>query len=225
MASILERIMPMATPSVFASVKEMEENGNTEFVHYFVAAEVLLSQATFFLERSRKTIVLVQGAEVNRIPREFRTLDCRQSEEQLTHSLVRLAGMAHGKHHAHPIVAQTPAHTTTLSKATDLTQRELDVLRLVTRGYINKEIADHFYVSRRTAETAFKKGYGMTIHEYVLRYRLEQAKMYLSDYPDLTLSALAQMLGFCDEHHLSRSFSKACGISPREYRKQKSSDR
>ena len=153
MASILERIMPMATPSVFASVKEMEENGNTEFVHYFVAAEVLLSQATFFLERSRKTIVLVQGAEVNRIPREFRTLDCRQSEEQLTHSLVRLAGMAHGKHHAHPIVAQTPAHTTTLSKATDLTQRELDVLRLVTRGYINKEIADQLNVSLPTVVT------------------------------------------------------------------------
>ena len=153
MASILERIMPMATPSVFASVKEMEENGNTGFVHYFVAAEVLLSQATFFLERSRKTIVLVQGAEVSRIPREFRTLDCRQSEEQLTHSLVRLAGMAHGKHHAHPIVAQTPDNTTTASKTADLTQRELDVLRLVTRGYINKEIADQLNVSLPTVVT------------------------------------------------------------------------
>lgn len=152
LASILERIMPMAAPSVFASVREMEEAGTTEFFHYFVAAEVLLSEAAFFLERKRKTIVLVQGAESNRIPRDLHTLDCRQSEEQLTHTLIRLAGMAHGKHSTHPTVAQTqkPAPA---SKMAELTQREVDVLRLITRGYINKEIADRLNVSLPTVVT------------------------------------------------------------------------
>lgn len=152
LASILERIMPMAAPSVFASVREMEEAGTTEFFHYFVAAEVLLSEAAFFLERKRKTIVLVQGAESNRIPRDLHTLDCRQPEEQLTHTLIRLAGMAHGKHSAHPTVAQVqkPAPA---SKMAELTQREVDVLRLITRGYINKEIADRLNVSLPTVVT------------------------------------------------------------------------
>ncbi len=152
LASILERIMPMAAPSVFASVREMEESGTTDFFHYFVAAEVLLSEAAFFLERKRKTIVLVQGAESNRIPRDLHTLDCRQSEEQLTHTLIRLAGMAHGKNHAHPTVAQANKATPT-SKLTELTQREIDVLRLITRGFINKEIADQLNVSLPTIVT------------------------------------------------------------------------
>ena len=83
----------------------------------------------------------------------------------------------------------------------------------------NGDIAAHFYISRRTAEIRFKAAYGMSIHEYLLRYRLEQARQYLTDYPDLTLSSLAQTLGFCDEHHLSRSFKALFGVSPRACRK------
>ena len=34
--------------------------------------------------------------------------------------------------------------------ATELTQREIDVLRLVAKGYTNKEIAEHLFISTNT---------------------------------------------------------------------------
>ena len=84
----------------------------------------------------------------------------------------------------------------------------------------NDEIAEIFHVSQRTAENAFKKTYGMTIHQYMRSIKMDHACFYLRNHPDMTLSEIAHDLGFYDEFHLSRQFKRSFGISPTEYRKQ-----
>jgi AraC-like DNA-binding protein len=66
----------------------------------------------------------------------------------------------------------------------------------------------------------FKNTYGKTIHQCILETRVEQAKFYIVNHPDMTLSTLATTLGFYDEFHLSRHFKAICGISPSAFRKQ-----
>lgn len=84
----------------------------------------------------------------------------------------------------------------------------------------NREVAAHFHISLRTAEKIFCKEYGTPMHQYLIKHKLEQVEHYLSDFPNTPLYELAQMLNFCDEHHLSRAFKKAFGVSPREYKKK-----
>ena len=104
LASIIEKIMPMAEVTCFSGYAELEESEG-RFFHYFISPEVLIENAQFFLTHIRQTIVLVEGGERSRLPRDFRTLNCNQSEEQLTHAFIRLAEMAHGKHTQHPSVS------------------------------------------------------------------------------------------------------------------------
>ena len=151
LASIIEKIMPMAEVTCFSGYAELEDSGG-RFFHYFISPEVLIENAQFFLAHIRQTIILVEGGERGRLPRDFHTLDCTQSEEQLTHAFIRLAEMAHGKHTQHPSVSQIPTQQHD-QQPSPLSQREIEVLQLLTKGYINKEIADKLCVSLPTVVT------------------------------------------------------------------------
>ena len=90
-----------------------------------------------------------------------------------------------------------------------------------SRGILtNEEIAVHFNISKRTAEILFKKYYDTTIHEFVLNNKLQESKQYLLDFPDMKIFSIAKALGFYDEFHFSKMFSRKFGISPSAYRKQ-----
>lgn len=85
----------------------------------------------------------------------------------------------------------------------------------------NSEIAAHFGVSVRTAEQAFKAAYGMTLHRFAVKCKLEEARRYLLDYPTMKLSSVAAALGFYDEFHFSRTFKAAYGVSPRAFKQER----
>jgi len=53
----------------------------------------------------------------------------------------------------------------------------------------------------------------------VLARRVERARKLLA-LQSLTNVEIASMLGFYDEYHFSRTFTKFTGSSPREFRKQ-----
>ncbi|MBO5370831.1 MAG: AraC family transcriptional regulator [Clostridia bacterium] len=82
----------------------------------------------------------------------------------------------------------------------------------------NEEIAKKLNVSIRTAETTFKKCFGMSIHQYLIYRRVELAKFWLKFFPEQKMSVTATGLGFFDEYHFSRQFKTVTGMSPTEYK-------
>ncbi len=94
------------------------------------------------------------------------------------------------------------------------------IIRSIPQNVTNKEIAAFHNVSVRTAETSFKKMFGISIHQFVINKKIELSKFWLRYFPEQKLSVLAQGLGFFDEYHFSRQFKKIVGISPSEYRKE-----
>ncbi|MBR5536132.1 MAG: helix-turn-helix transcriptional regulator, partial [Clostridia bacterium] len=78
--------------------------------------------------------------------------------------------------------------------------------------FSNREIAEKLHISVRTAEKAFKAYYKTSIHQYILKNRIEQSKHYLINYPDMKISEIADNLGFYDEYHFSNQFKKHASV-------------
>lgn len=65
---------------------------------------------------------------------------------------------------------------------------------------------------------AFKREYGISPINYLIACRIREGKRLLAE-TDLSLSQIANMLGFSSSSYFSQSFRNSEGISPSEYRK------
>ncbi len=83
----------------------------------------------------------------------------------------------------------------------------------------NAELAEMANVSVKTAENKFKEMFGITIHKYILNFKINEAKAYFESLPEISIKEVAYNLGFYDEYHFSKQFKKATGISPVTYKK------
>ena len=84
--------------------------------------------------------------------------------------------------------------------------------------YTLEEMANLLDCSKKTLEKNFKIKTGYTFHQYQLYKKIEQVSIILKSHPNIPLKALADQHGFYDEFHLSKSFKKFVGVSPKEYR-------
>lgn len=105
----------------------------------------------------------------------------------------------------------TSSHTS----ADQIRQLILSSDRILT----NTEIAGQLQISLKTAEQTFKKAFGISIHQYQMKTKIESVKFYLTNFPEMKLSEIAANLGFYDEFHFSKQFRNSTGISPGKYRK------
>ena len=69
-----------------------------------------------------------------------------------------------------------------------------------------------FYVSR-----VLKERKGMTLRQYIIAYRLKQAKRLL-ELSDRSAAEIAAECGFTDASYFAKTFKAAFGITPKEYR-------
>lgn len=88
------------------------------------------------------------------------------------------------------------------------------------RFFSNSKLADMLNVSVKTAETKFKQRFGVSIHQYMLNFKIEEAIAYFNMYPDLSIKQVAHNLGFYDEYHFSKQFKTITGISPTQHKKK-----
>lgn len=82
------------------------------------------------------------------------------------------------------------------------------------------ELAAHAHVSESTLEKSFRAELGMTIGRYIDEEIFLRAESLLR-HTDLPVSRMSEQFGFCDQFYFSRRFRAHCGLSPRQYRKQR----
>ena len=145
--TILERMIPMAVIRTFHSFGELTDDTPDMYAHYFISAQIYVEHNAFFLPRKRKTIVLAGDShqfQLSGVP----ILNIYQAEEQLVKDILKLHQHAH--HDGYPIKDMPPTPPTT---GHELSAREIEVLVLITKGLINKEIADKLNIGLTTVIT------------------------------------------------------------------------
>ncbi len=79
------------------------------------------------------------------------------------------------------------------------------------------DVARHLNVSRRLLEIHFRKSLNQTVHDELLRIRLERVRMMLRD-THMTINEIAYDCGFAGASHLGRRFKEAFQINPLTFR-------
>src|SRR5579872_1522037 len=73
-----------------------------------------------------------------------------------------------------------------------------------------ENLAKHFHKTPDHLNRYFRKQTGLTLKTYITRYRLKLVETRLR-YSDLTISEIADEMGFTDESHLNKVFKNAFG--------------
>lgn len=145
--NILQSIMPMMSVEIFSSTEELMTAQPDKFYHYFASADAIRQNKDFYLNHLKKTILLTSSSEeTSRQLTEFHRLYTDQKEHELVKSLLWLEQMAHAEGRHLP-----PSHVAQHNKF--LSDREIEVMSLIVKGLINKEIADRLHISLSTVIT------------------------------------------------------------------------
>ncbi len=81
-----------------------------------------------------------------------------------------------------------------------------------------EELAREFLMNTTTLKRAFKDTYGISIAQYMKKYRVEQAqKLLLGTHDDV--SAIARAVGYGSPSRFASAFKEVCGVLPTEYRR------
>ena len=80
-----------------------------------------------------------------------------------------------------------------------------------------EQLADEGHMNKYYLSHAFKREYGVSPINYMISRRIEESKYLLAE-TDLSMSQIAQLLGFSSLSYFSQVFRRTQDISPKEYR-------
>ena len=78
-------------------------------------------------------------------------------------------------------------------------------------------LSDEAHMNKYYLSHSFKKEYGVSPINYLISRRINESKYLLAE-TDLTMSQIAQLLGFSSLSYFSQTFRKTQGMSPMEFR-------
>ena len=82
-------------------------------------------------------------------------------------------------------------------------------------GLTVSNIAAEMGLDRRYLARLFKSNMGMTVQDYLIKVRMENAKKILKS--GTSVSATASLVGYNDSFNFSKMFKKYTGVSPKAY--------
>lgn len=168
--SILERMLPFAAFKLCDDFSQIEHSAPEDHFHLFVEASKVVEHAPFFEARHTKTIALTSGTPNSNLLQGYHQINILAPQEQIEASLQQLHKHAHTPA-ASPIKEQTTKEV--------LSPREIEVLKLLVEGLMNKEIADRLNIGITTVIThrkniveklGVKSVAGLTIYAVMKRY-------------------------------------------------------
>lgn len=136
---LLTEIVPDNIIRTFPDFGTFADDTPDMYTWYFVSSQTYVLYNTFFLPRKEKTVILMHGVSTTALPSGNHILNIFLPERKLKAELYKfLSGNS-----SLPIPEEER----------DLSAREIEVLVLVSKGCINKEIADKLNISLTTVIT------------------------------------------------------------------------
>lgn len=80
-----------------------------------------------------------------------------------------------------------------------------------------RTLADHVYLTPTYLSNVFKKSAGVTVGQYLVDVRIENAKRLMKD-PRLKFYEVASMVGYGDANYFAKIFKKKTNMTPSEYK-------
>jgi DNA-binding CsgD family transcriptional regulator len=128
----------------YCNMEAFIRDSNRHFIHFFVSSDMLFANSEEFETLKHMTTVLTDGENPNLNQSGYMTLDITECEEDIMSRLMNLQQLGHyGK-------INTGMDDTADNIQKKLSEREKEVLRLIVKGMINKEIAKTLNVSTAT---------------------------------------------------------------------------
>ena len=126
----------------YGNMDSFIRDSNRHFVHFFVNSDILFKHIEEFETLKNQTTVISVGPDKKFSKAGFNVLNISLPEEELMSKLLRIQLVSryevqHGK-------------TSRLKSSSELSPREKDVLRLMVKGMINKEMAETLGISATT---------------------------------------------------------------------------
>ena len=148
--SLLSDITPGVDVVCYHTIKEYTAAAPI-VAHLFVSAKVLFENMELFRPLLRRTMVITEGDNTPFAQSGIRTIDATASESAIVRQILHIhqAGHPTGRH-PHD-VHKDGVERKNSDEVSLLSQREKEVLALLVKGYINKEIADKLNISLTTA--------------------------------------------------------------------------
>ena len=137
---------------------------------------------------------------------------CAMRQKAMTYTLI--SHLAE-KYQREPMTRQSQKRRTAALSRLDL------VTEYVSMHYsehlTTKDLAGICYLSESHFCRFFKAATGKSALEYISEYRAERAAVLLKN-TDISISEIAESVGFDDQNYFSRIFKRVKGVTPKEYR-------
>ncbi len=166
--SILEKHFPFAAFKVFEDFEAIADSSPEDIFHIFAVANIIVEHSVFFEQRRHKTIVLTFGSPNAQLLNDYPQINVSASAAQIEESIIALHNAAHGM-----------GRSVKSEDRDVLSPREIEVLKLLVEGRMNKEIADMLNISTTTVIThrkniiekvGVKSVAGLTIYALMKRF-------------------------------------------------------
>lgn len=127
---------------LYTSMDRFIADSNRHFIHFFVNSDILFRYIDEFVMLKNQTTVLHEGAGSRFVKEGFNVMDISLNEGELKNRLLKMQLVSRYEE-------QTGSRTSTKT-GTELSPREQEVLVLMVKGLINKEIAERLDISMPT---------------------------------------------------------------------------
>lgn len=149
--SLLSDITPGIDVVCYHNVEEFNAAAPV-VAHLFVSAKVIFANMEMFRPMLKRTMVITEGDNTPFTQSGIRTIDATASESAIVRQILHIHQVGHPSgRHPHEMQHGGGVVSESTHEASPLSQREKEVLALLVKGYINKEIADKLNISLTTA--------------------------------------------------------------------------
>ena len=128
---------------LYGTMDSFIKDSNRHFIHFFVHSDILFRHIDEFITLRKQTTVLHEGGGCRFVREGFNVLDLSLSENELKDRIMQIQFISRYEDRLDTRYGKGAGSV--------LTEREEEVLKLIIKGLINKEIAEELKISLPTA--------------------------------------------------------------------------